>query len=189
MPQLEVECQTRLPTLQNTHTKQLAAHAESFAAELKLSAIRGVPDAITLQKEAWAVAKPGDFDTAESLFKQANNEQQTTIVQRQSEIREVSDRLLVQLDGKQAEELRLHNEKRIIKLRKVRAKYTQHVDKLKQQLANSAFRFAATRNEKEEDEIFDELADAEGGISIFRPRSRSSGAGSKPPSRSVGSSC
>jgi hypothetical protein len=163
MPQLEAEWQTRLTTLQDTHTKQLAAQAESFADQLELSAIRGIPDAVTLQKEARAVAKLGDFDAAESLFEQANSEQQTTIVQRQSEIRKVYDRLLVQLNAKQAEELRLHNEKRILKPRKVRAKYTQHVDKLKQQLANSAFRLAATRNEKEEDEIFDELADPKGG--------------------------
>jgi hypothetical protein len=39
----------------------------------------------------------------------------------------------------------------------------QQVDKFKQQLANSAFRFVPTRDEKGEDEIFDELADPEGG--------------------------
>jgi hypothetical protein len=76
-----------------------------------LAAIRGVPDSITLRKEAQAVAKLGNFDAAESLFAQANSEHQKTIVQRQSEIREIYDRLLVQLDTKHATELKLHNDK------------------------------------------------------------------------------
>jgi hypothetical protein len=194
MFQVETEWQTRLTTLQNSQTKQLAAHAESLAAELELAAIRGVPDSITLRKEAQAVAKLGDFDAAESLFAQANSEHQKTIVQRQSEIREIYDRLLVQLEAKHADELKLHNDKRIVKLRDVRAKYARKIENLKQQLANSAFRFAVARDEHEDDEIFEELADPEAALTATRPRStsRSSSAGSsprnRPPSRSSGSS-
>jgi hypothetical protein len=157
------------------------------------SAIRGISDSITLRKEAQAVAKLGDFDAAESLFAQANSEHQKTIIQRQSEIREIDDRLLIQLDAKYADETKFHNNKRIVKLRDVRAKYARKIETLKQQLANSAFRFAATRDEHEDDEIFEELADPEAALTANRPRStsRSNRAGSSPrnrqPSKSSGS--
>jgi hypothetical protein len=187
--QVEAEWQTRLTALQSEQAKKLQVHAESFAAELELSATRAVPDSLALRKEAQAVAKLGDFDTAEALFAEANATQQTTILERQAEIREVYDRLIAQVEGKHAEELNLHNEKRLLKLRDVRAKYAAKVEKLKKQLAHSAFRFSVTRNERDEAEMFEDLTDPEDTLSPSRSRpasrSGSSSPGSSPRNRAL----
>jgi hypothetical protein len=195
MFKIESECQTRLAALLGQHTQVLAAHAESLAGDLELSAIRGVPDSITKTKAAQAVAKIGDFDLAESLFQESNDTRESAIQARQAEIKGVYDRLMEQSSAKYDEEVRLNQEKRAQRMRNVMLKYGKTTDKLRKQLVNAARKYNVERKEDEEEAFFIELANPEDGppMPAMQPPSRSpsasakskadSGPLAKPPSR------
>jgi hypothetical protein len=156
---VDADYRERLVSMVNTHADAIAGQAESFAGDLELSALRGVPDSRYLQLEAKIVAKFGDFDTAEQMFQESNHTHDVTVLSRQTEVREIYDRLKAQLTEKHLTDIRRHEQKRILAIQEEKRQYGKVIEKLQKQLRNAAVKFGIAQNLEEEAKFFPELDD------------------------------
>jgi hypothetical protein len=158
---IESDFQARLAVLHDLQAERIAAHAASLAAELELSAQRGVPDSMDMKRQARIVAELGEYERAESLMQESDSTRAAAIQSRQDELTEIYDRLLRQLDAKHGEEVRLNQEKKLQRIGEVKLRYAKVLDKLRKQLANSARKYVITRDLVEEETYFQELTGPE----------------------------
>jgi hypothetical protein len=157
--EVDAEYRERLVAMVNSHASQIAEQAESFAGDLELSAMREVPDSRYLIKEAKIVAKFGDFDTAEEMLQESNHTHDVTVLSRQSEVRDIYDRLKAQLTEKHLGEIRLHEQKRIAAVQEEKRRYGKAVERLRKQLRIAALKCQVAQNPEEEGKFFPDIED------------------------------
>jgi hypothetical protein len=158
---IESEFQARLTALHDLQAQTVAAHAESLAAELELSALRGVPDSIQKERQARIVAEFGEYELAESLMEESASARAAAIQSRQDELNEIYDRLLGQVTTKHNEDIKFNQQKKAQRIREVALRYGKVIDKLQKQLSNAARKYQITRDPSEEEGLFQELGGPE----------------------------
>lgn len=150
--------QQRRTELVGVQTDELAQRAESLAADLELTTIRGVPDYIVMKREAQTLAKCcGAFDQAEELYQMANVAQEITIAARQAGVRGTYERTQEHLLKRHDSDVVLNQEKQEQRVGEVAAKYQKHIEKLQKQLTNAAAKYQVAQDFEEEGAYFVEL--------------------------------
>lgn len=166
---VKAKFQERFSALHKLHAQQLKNHAEAYSCDLEICSTRGVPDAMYLKKEAQTVARNGEFDQADAIFKESKQLLEKVVAEREDGVHKVYALKTEQIQKKQQEENNLCKEKERAALNEVVQRYNANIAKLKKKLAATAAKLHIQQNFEEEELFFEELHIEEDILDISTP--------------------
>ena len=166
---VKAKFQERFSALHKLHAQQLKNHAEAYSCDLEICSTRGVPDANYLKKEAQTIARNGEFDQADAIYKESRHLLEKVVAEREEEVHQVYALKTEQIQKKQQEENDLCREKERAALNEVVQRYNANIIKLKKRLAAAASKLQIQQNFEEEELFFEELHIEEDILNVSTP--------------------
>lgn len=155
--EMKVHFHDRLQKLLKVHSDQLQELGDEYAKAIEATAVRNVRDADNYTNGAQILASLHLYDQAQELFKIANDNKESTTMQRQEEIHYMYDMLQEKMKQKHQEELALNSQKRYQRFIEIKQDYDRAIQRLRKVLSSAAIRLQTKQNPEEEEKFFKEL--------------------------------
>lgn len=153
----KVHFHDRLQALLQVHSDQLQELGADYAKAIEDCTLRTVRDADNYTNGAQIMASLHYYDKAQELFKLANDNKESTTMQRQVECHYTYDMLQEKMKQKHQEELSLNSQKRYQRFIEIKQDYDRAIDRLRKVLSSAAIRLQIKQNPEEEEKYFKEL--------------------------------
>jgi hypothetical protein len=146
---LQSAFQERLIELHNLQSQELVTFAEQYAAALELEAIRAIPDAVHLKRQAQLSAKNRNYGAAHALFEESNQTRKDQTDARQAAVRQLFEARRARIEQKQISEIQSCTERNAREVEFVQRRFDSEMEKLRNSLAKAAADLGITLTEED----------------------------------------